>query len=272
MGDLEELGERIGQDEYDQLLTLAFTRRDEGLTRSALDCQFCRHRPFPPKATKECNMPDTHLPTPAVWRGLPVPWVVRWTGEKVDPSLRLGWQEGRLAYRRELPTDRRFGALWYRNRTGRSGEPEFAEIHTGRQLACMTSGICQVCGGNAAETDGRIAWLLPGDEWPLLTNPTEPNLVPTPPTCRACWSLAASSCPHLRTVGSVPVTAAAAVPAAAHGDLYRLGQAAPCARNVMVPLTNHSALRRMLAKQLIVELRDIRAAGDRTSAQVPGSG
>lgn len=203
-------------------------------------------------------MTNTPARPPASWRGVPVPWVVRWTAEKADPALRLGWRTGRLAYHRERPADRRFGALWYRNRTGREGQPEFAELHTGRQLACMTCPRCQVCGTRAVSTDGRIPWLLPGDEWPLLTDPANPKLVATPPTCRECWPLATRSCPHLRAAGAVAVTVAATVPAAAYGDLYHPARATPYALNVMVPLADRSTLRRMLAKQLVVELQDIR--------------
>ena len=66
-------------------------------------------------------MTDTPARAPASWRGRSVPWAVRWTTETADPALRLGWRIRRLAYHRELPADRRFGALWYRNRTGREG-------------------------------------------------------------------------------------------------------------------------------------------------------
>jgi hypothetical protein len=58
--------------------------------------------------------------------------------------------------------------------------------------------------------------------------------------------------------GAVAVTVAATVPAVAYGDLYHPVRATPYALNVMVPPADRSTPRRMLAKQLVVELRDIR--------------
>lgn len=213
-------------------------------------------------------MTDAHRgPTPITWQGVPVPWVSRWTGETTDAQLRRGWPDGRLTYRDERPGDRRFGVLWYRNGTGREGEPEFAELHTARQLACMTRNLCNVCGTPLTDPDGRIPWLFPGDEWELLTGPATPKIVTTPPTCRVCWPIARRFCPYLRSTGTVAATVGAHRPVAAYGDLYDLtggdlyeltGSATPRELNVMLSLT--SPIRhRLLGKQLVVELDDIRA-------------
>ncbi|WP_329242842.1 hypothetical protein OG417_44835 [Actinoallomurus sp. NBC_01490] len=197
-------------------------------------------------------------PTPVTWRGEPVPWVVRWTGETIDPQVRLERRADGLAYHDERSEDRRFGVLWYRNRTGRGGEPELTELHTGRLLACMTRNLCQVCGGPATDPHGRIQWLFPRDEWELLAEPANPTIVTTPPTCRECWPLARRFCPHLRATGTVGVSVAAHRPVAVYGDLYDpTGPATPCEVNAMVPLTT-PARRLVLGKQLVVELSDIR--------------
>jgi hypothetical protein len=205
-------------------------------------------------------MTDAHRgPTPITWQGVPVPWVSRWTGETTDAQLRQGRHGGRLTYRDERPPDRRFGVLWYRNRTGREGEPEFAELHTARQLACMTRNLCNVCGAPLTDPDGRIPWLFPGAEWDLLTSPANPKIATTPPTCRACWPIARRFCPYLRSTGAVAATVGTHRPVAAYGDLYDLtGSATPRELNVMVPLTS-PARYRLLGKQLVVELSDIRA-------------
>jgi len=205
-------------------------------------------------------MTDAHRePTPITWQGIPVPWVSRWTGETADAQLRRGWPDGRLTYRDERPGDRRFGVLWYRNGTGRKGEPEFAEVHTARQLACMTRNLCNVCGTPLSDPDSRIPWLFPGDEWELLTGPANPKIVTTPPTCRACWPIARRFCPYLRSTGAVTATVGTRRPVAAYGDLYDLsGSATPRELNVTLPLTS-PARYRLLGKQLVVELSDIRA-------------
>ncbi|MFC4122870.1 hypothetical protein [Nonomuraea zeae] len=195
---------------------------------------------------------------PAVWRGLPVPWVVRWGSDLADPGPGIGWHGGRLSYRDEVPGDRRFGVLWYRDLTGLRGPPQFAAIHTRRHLAAMTGRRCQVCGGTAVGADGRIRWLIPRDEWDRLARPAGPAWTATPPCCRACRPIALRHCPHLRSVGAVAASVARARPAAVYGDLYEPGRLAPCRVNLLVPLPAGGDLPRLLGKMLVVELDDAR--------------
>jgi hypothetical protein len=207
------------------------------------------------------------MPTPAGraaarWRGRPVPWVARWSGERIDPALYLTWtRQGRLAYHDERVTDRAFGVLWYRNRDGRCGTPEFGEIHTGRHLSCMTTPLCQVCGNRTREESGRIGWLVDADEWALLADPTKPTTTITPPTCRPCWPLATRACPHLRATGTTRFTVAVASPVAVYGDLCVPGSHAVRATDIVMPLTLPNRCQ-VLGKQLVVELGDIRPEPD----------
>lgn len=207
-------------------------------------------------------MPTPAGRTAARWRGRPVPWVARWSQETIDTELQLTWTRGgRLAYRYERFTDRVFDVLWYRNRNGRLGIPEFGEIHTGRHLSCMTTPLCQVCGNRAREANGRIPWLIDADEWALLTDSPKPLATITPPTCRPCWSLASRACPHLSATGAMRITVAAASPVAAYGDLYAPGRHVVHETDIVMPFTATSR-HHLLGKQLVVELHDIRPEPD----------
>ncbi|SDL94993.1 hypothetical protein [Nonomuraea jiangxiensis] len=192
-----------------------------------------------------------------VWRGLPVPWVVRWSADPAGPGLGMCWRGERLSYRDELPGDRRFGVLWHRDRIGH-GRPQFATVHTGRHLAAMTDRRCQVCGGTAVGGDGRIGWLIPCDEWDPLNRPAGPLWTVTPPCCRACRPIALRLCPHLRSVGAVAASVARVRPAAVHGDAYEPGRLTPRELNLRVPLPAEGDLPHLLGKLLVVELDDVR--------------
>ncbi|MFB4283533.1 MULTISPECIES: hypothetical protein [unclassified Nonomuraea] len=194
---------------------------------------------------------------PAEWRGLPVPWVVRWSSPVADPGPGVCWRGERLSYWDELPGDRRFGVLWYRDRIDHHGRPRFASVHTGRHLAAMTDHRCQICGCTAVG-DGRIEWLIPCDEWERLTHPANPVWTATPPCCRACWPSALRYCPHLCSVGAVAASVARVRPAALYGDVYEPGQLTPRKFNAIVSLLAERELPRLLGKMLIVELDDVR--------------
>jgi hypothetical protein len=122
----------------------------------------------------------------------------------------------------------------------------------------MTRYRCQICGSTATDADGRIPWMISGDEWKLLTAPANPKWVTTPPTCRSCWPTAIRHCPHLRSNGAVPVSVAAATPAAAYGEIYQRGQFTPHQSNIAIPLSARRDLPCLLGKQLVVDLHDIR--------------
>lgn len=185
------------------------------------------------------------------WKGVPVPWAALWSGEQTisreDPLLI--WV-GHLAYTDELPGDRRLGALWMRHRIGQHGEPLFRQLHTARQRLAMLKNLCQICGGTAVNADGRVSWLIPagGDmQWTM-----------TPPTCEHCQETALRYCPHLTSEPPARITVRETTPIGVLGDLYRMDgeRFAGVSRQTVVDFSDHDKMRRILAKQLAVALRD----------------
>ncbi|RKN43027.1 hypothetical protein [Streptomyces hoynatensis] len=135
-------------------------------------------------------------------KGLPVPYVVRWSGEVVvtDRDLIVRADGRGLGYRDERPGDRdRHGVLWARlTEEPGGGQPEFRCMHPARQRRAMLERLCQVCGG-PADRNGK-GWLFvlgrPGREdgvpgWP------EGALCTKPPVCEPCAGVAVAHCPHL---------------------------------------------------------------------------
>ncbi|WP_147450748.1 hypothetical protein [Streptomyces hoynatensis] len=135
-------------------------------------------------------------------RGLPVPWVTRWSGEPVLAGGPLTLRPDRqgLAYRDERAGERdRHGVLWARvGQAPGSGRPDYRVMHPVRQRQAMLERRCQVCSGPADRN--AKGWLfavrrpeaaedMPG--WP------EGLLCTKPPVCRPCARLAARHCPYL---------------------------------------------------------------------------
>ena len=139
------------------------------------------------------------------WKGHPVPWVTRWTGQvspdainvklDADGHLFAGY-EGPVQENREAN-----GVLWIREGLSRSGFPEFSQLSTYRQRVSMTRRRCQVCGRRIEP--GVIRWLLSRDQ--LLTSRAGDTITMSPPTCDGCVPLALELCPHLRIPGKAVV-------------------------------------------------------------------
>lgn len=217
--------------------------------------------------------PDTGRP---VYRGLPVPWAARWTGE-VDLTplhgrvaagrywVSLGNADahpegvaaGLMAGRDE------HGVLWHADRDAPgSGEPQFRQLHARRQRACMAERRCQVCGrhfGALPTTFLEAAAKLPAD-------PAAPFVTDTAPTCLTCEPVALRRCPAQRRTPRVLVTATTFEPYAVYGDL--LGPALDGGIRYQVlgrifPLGDRR-LTRVVAKQLLVRITDYTAQPVRT--------
>ncbi|RKN38330.1 hypothetical protein [Streptomyces hoynatensis] len=135
-------------------------------------------------------------------KGLPVPYVARWSGEPVTAGGRLTVRpDGRgLAYRDETPADRdRHGVLWARMvHAPGAGRPDYRVMHPARQRRAMGERLCQVCGREAGRTGKGWLFLMrrpeAGDEvpgWP------EGLLCRKPPVCAPCAEVATRHCPHL---------------------------------------------------------------------------
>lgn len=140
------------------------------------------------------------------FRGLPVPWVARWSAEvrasyAVD-RLSIEVDDGgsvRIGYADEVMADRdAYGGLWLREGLAPGqGEPQFGQVHTARHRSCMVTPRCQVC---AARLDpDRVTFLLPPNESRGVAA-MDPGswFTVTPPTCDGCRDAAHLYCPHLR--------------------------------------------------------------------------
>lgn len=145
-------------------------------------------------------MSETDPTTLHQHEGRPVPWVTRWTGERVrtpygvdvtrDGALRVSYKEG-------PETREASGILWQREGLSRSGRPDWASVNTYRQRACMVHRKCQVCGQKI--TDKPIRWLMPLSGLEHLDDGVV--ISQQPPTCSACIPLALDMCPNLQREG-----------------------------------------------------------------------
>ncbi|RKN37800.1 hypothetical protein [Streptomyces hoynatensis] len=188
-------------------------------------------------------------------KALPVPYVVKWSGEDVTAGGALTLRPGGegLAYREERAGDRdRHGVLWARvGEAPGSGRPDFRVMHPARQRQCMGERRCQVCGG-PADRNGK-GWLFalrrpePGEEaagWP------EGLLCMKPPVCEPCAHLAVQHCPHLGEPAFVRVRKPR-VWGVFGGPFDRELTPGP---DACLPYGRQAAARWFLANQLIVEL------------------
>ncbi|MFK0106433.1 hypothetical protein [Streptomyces sp. NPDC091217] len=132
------------------------------------------------------------------WRGMPVPYITRWTAESV-PQPRVVRRVTRagegIGFEDEDPrTDRRYGVLSIRSTLapGR-GKPDFRLVNPHRQRRAMEHSLCQVCSGPAdTRTDGRTLYLL-GGERPIAEGET----TAAPPVHRPCAVESVENCPPL---------------------------------------------------------------------------
>lgn len=131
------------------------------------------------------------------YRGVVVPWVTRWTDEQPNTPLKVSMTpDGLLLHYEDGKENRESnGILWIREGIMRGGEPQFSQVSTYRQRACMVRCRCQVCGKPI--TDEVIPWLFaPGQ----LQENDGKTLTMNPPTCSDCVPIARELCPHLKRV------------------------------------------------------------------------
>lgn len=136
------------------------------------------------------------------WKGRPVPWVTKWSGETSMDPFTFAMNE-RAELHVVYPDGPEFrddhGYLWRREGVGRKGEPQFAQVNAHRQRQAMRVPRCQVC-GSRLPSDRPIRWLLPKNT--MQVTPEGAVTVFSPPTCEGCVPLARQLCPHLRKEGS----------------------------------------------------------------------
>ena len=137
------------------------------------------------------------------WRGHPVPWVTRWTGQIIPEALTVSLDEDGGIWARYEGVENReaSGILWMKEALNRNGEPEFSQMSAYRQRASMTKRLCQVCGEKINERP--ITWLL--SKYQMDVTPEGEVLTISPPTCSGCVPLAMRLCPHLRQEGAAKV-------------------------------------------------------------------
>lgn len=217
-----------------------------------------------------------------LWRGLPVPWITRWSGEAItrplhvvrvgvglvsssgtsvrnqymisltDPTTHpFGVEAGLKASRDE------YGLCWYKSRDNAEGvgEPQFSMLNARRQRACMVDRRCQVCGTPFG--DKPVTFL---DSATLLDEDAAGDTVVTitAPTCRTCAAVALRVCPAQRGKDRVLVTANAYEPCGVLADVYTLsdnGQLCIARKRVKLPLDS-PALAMAMVLQMYVEITD----------------
>ncbi|GAA0402480.1 hypothetical protein GCM10009530_63020 [Microbispora corallina] len=191
-----------------------------------------------------------------------VPYVLAYSEELVPQRLTFREHRPSGGPRLEFVDPRRSdwvdGVLRARVRTHQRGSVRWKRLNTRRQWECLAKGWCQVCKRPAAQSDGRLPWLLTERVYQPIG---EDRLGTTaPPTCRDCIPLSLQMCPQL---SSAPLlcTVAAAEPVGVLGDLFRDGpdgEAIEAQRNVYVGWDEFARLTDVLAKLAVVELRDMR--------------
>ena len=131
------------------------------------------------------------------WKGHPVPWVTRWSGEVVWVPVQVGQREDGAVVAfyedgREVRDDN--GVLWMREGINRAGEPQFSEVSAFRQRAAMRRRLCQVCGEKIASP--VIRWLV--HEAQLHRQADGSVVTISPPTCDDCVDLSMNVCPRMK--------------------------------------------------------------------------
>ncbi|SCE29340.1 hypothetical protein [Streptomyces sp. PpalLS-921] len=143
---------------------------------------------------------------PQHWRGIRVPFVAPWSGERHLPGRiirHIGSGGVGIAYADECSqTDRRPRcplAAALRGARG-AGTPFLAGIHPLRQRQAMSHLLCQVCGKSTFDDDyarwgeRHLVVARAVEEHPLR----EGERTNTPPVCLPCALESVEACPHLR--------------------------------------------------------------------------
>jgi hypothetical protein len=202
-------------------------------------------------------------------RGVPVPWIARWSAEVVSPRPAFGFwitADGmRVTFLDERPEDRIDGVLWLReNDAPGQGTPDWATVQSHRQRACQVEGRCQVCGRVIDERP--VTWLIP--KIPMRKTTTGTIITDVAPTCTDCLQLARVSCPYLLAKDHVAFNVYDWRPSAVFGDVIDLGRRIPlppydapymAPPSTMIrhyqataPLTGYVG--NVMARQMVVEL------------------
>lgn len=133
------------------------------------------------------------------WKGRPVPWITRWTGEVSETPTAMSIQRSTMSvvlrYKDGNEDHDDHGVLWMREGIGRQGEPQYSEVNAYRQRASVNKRLCQVCGTKIH--DRPMRWLMPRS---LLIDFEDTGDFGTlsAPTCEGCIPLALQLCPHLK--------------------------------------------------------------------------
>jgi hypothetical protein len=190
---------------------------------------------------------------------IPVPFIARWSGEDCDNSSALQFDKNGLT---GLPRDPR-GVIWSPAGTDRCGEPQFAQVHPGRQREAITTPLCQVCGTHLPQK--WVPWLLPFNKTSnagLLSGRITIPVVSDPPTCEDCQALARLHCPAVSSnAGGISLEVRNYRPIGVCGDLYQMTPSGTVLRG-SAPLIRFGdpLISWVLAKQLLVEIDRYRLA------------
>ncbi|NUS02090.1 MAG: hypothetical protein HOV97_05945 [Nonomuraea sp.] len=131
------------------------------------------------------------------WKGRPVPWVARWSGEVCADPLSVGeFEDGtcRVFYVDGNEVRDEHDVLWMREGITRAGEPQFGEVSIYRQRASMRKRLCQVCGQKIISP--VIRWLVHPEQ--IVPRDDGTALTMSPPTCDSCVDLSMVACPVMK--------------------------------------------------------------------------
>lgn len=191
------------------------------------------------------------------YKGRPVPWVTRWTGEIIYQPFTVEATRNsfRLTYADDILEDRLDGVLWQREGVARGGEPQWKSVSTYRQRLAMRKNHCQVCGDRITEKPLRFLIPLDGIEWLDEDTP----LTMQAPTCSDCIPLALSLCPHMKRFGYQILKVASTEPWGVYGEVIFVNEAGePRRMMTFIGYDMHEpptfSLGQVMAKQQVVKL------------------
>lgn len=192
------------------------------------------------------------------YRGLPVPWVARTIGEQpgvvTNPVVDVKLGRAVAIVSADTYRDER-GIWWCPSQNGRDDTPQFAALHPERQRRCFDERRCQVCG---LRIKGRLTFVI---EERNLGQPTA-----HPPVCGKCIPTVLRLCPHWRHTPPAIVTVEDFEVVGVYGDEVSVvnGEITMLPpRNILI---TDERIKRVFAKQLIVDLKGIRRIDQQESA------
>lgn len=198
------------------------------------------------------------------YKGLPVPWIARWSGEIIDPATLevklINTADGgsRVHLLGQTPDDFIDDVLWLPERDAAgTGTPLFAQVQSHRQHTCQVEGRCQVCG---EVIEPPLLWLIPMKGF-AQRSARNTMITDVAPLCETCLPIARAMCPLLNRVAgaSVLLEVRAHRPIALFGDVFaRRPDGRTYHYQDQVEIGNTTELRRLMARQMVVELYDFR--------------